>query len=484
MRTVPFRIVVLLGMDDGAFPKVEIRKQWDPMLKLRKGELDKQQIDRHLFLEALLSTRDQFWVLWSGRNVHSGDETPPCTPVNELIQVLQENTPSHPVEVSEFPLQPWTLKNFLQFNFGPQYTEDLLDVEPNLSTFSDHSKRTPSEHKKNVSVYTITEMTRVILQPYRFFFNKAMNIRLPFEEKEGQIREPLSLDGLESWSIKSKMLNGHLTSSLQETVLKTDFESHFRLLGDLPLGGAGVLKLETLSDSIVPTVDLINQYSHKLLDPLKLRCSLSNGDVLVSTVSRVYETDRGLILQWVSPSKAPSKRLYLESWLSLMMALQAGHTVLCAEMVCMYKSKVSSHRLMGTKLDSDFAKEYLESIFGILEESTLRFLPIFTNTSFAIAKELSSNEDFMLNRTQIPTNNLRPIIHKEWDYIDSDEGLSDKDWEDAYLQYFCFGYSPLDNFSNQIDENECVSWALKIWQPIFESANDGQKTLAIIDEES
>jgi hypothetical protein len=173
----------------------------------------------------------------------------------------------------------------------------------------------------------------------------------------------------------------------------------------------------------------------------------------------------------------------MESWLSMMMALQAGHTVLCAEIVCIKDSKISSHRLRGTNLDSDFAKEYLETMYGILKESTCRFLPIFPNTSSAIGKELSSNEDFILNSTQIPTQKLRPIIDKEWDFIDSGEGKSDKDWEDPYLKYFCFEYSPLGNFSNHIDDNECVSWALKIWQPIFKSVGEIQKTLAIIDEE-
>jgi exodeoxyribonuclease V gamma subunit len=76
MRSVPFEVVALLGMDDGAFPRSSTPPSWDPFAAPRPGERDRRATDRHLLLEALLCAREALLVLWSGRSVTSGKALP------------------------------------------------------------------------------------------------------------------------------------------------------------------------------------------------------------------------------------------------------------------------------------------------------------------------------------------------------------------------------------------------------------------------
>ena len=114
MRSVPFRIVALVGMDDGSFPRGGSPRTWDPFDDRRLGERDGREVDRHLLLEALMSARDAFWILWTGFSVTRGDERPAAVPVEELLETLgraavpgEDDEAQRRALVRPHPLQPW-----------------------------------------------------------------------------------------------------------------------------------------------------------------------------------------------------------------------------------------------------------------------------------------------------------------------------------------------------------------------------------------
>ena len=89
MRSVPFRVVVLLGMDDGVFPRRSTRLAVDRMdAEPQPGDRSPREDDRALFLESILSARDAFIVTWTGSSPYSDRTFAPATPVAELLDVL------------------------------------------------------------------------------------------------------------------------------------------------------------------------------------------------------------------------------------------------------------------------------------------------------------------------------------------------------------------------------------------------------------
>ncbi len=99
MRSIPHRVVCLLGLDDGSFPR-HIERDGDDLTarNQRVGDRDVRSEDRQLLLDALLAARDHFVVTYSGRDERSNLRRPPAVPVGELLDVVEHTvrTPNGP----------------------------------------------------------------------------------------------------------------------------------------------------------------------------------------------------------------------------------------------------------------------------------------------------------------------------------------------------------------------------------------------------
>ena len=89
MRSIPHRVVCLLGLDDGSFPR-HIERDGDDLTARtpRVGDRDARSEDRQLLLDALLAARDHLVVTYSGRDERSNLHRPPAVPVGELLDVV------------------------------------------------------------------------------------------------------------------------------------------------------------------------------------------------------------------------------------------------------------------------------------------------------------------------------------------------------------------------------------------------------------
>ena len=117
MRSIPFRIVCLLGMNDGAFPRAPRAPSFDLVARHpRRGDRSPRDEDRYLFLEAILSARSRLLLTYVGRSVNDNAELPPSVVVSELLDVLDESfgeadaARRHVVVVH--PLQPFSATGF------------------------------------------------------------------------------------------------------------------------------------------------------------------------------------------------------------------------------------------------------------------------------------------------------------------------------------------------------------------------------------
>src|SRR5690606_19928283 len=92
MRSIPFRVVALLGMDEGAFPRGARPVGFDLAAQQpRPGDRSPRHDDRQLFLEALVSARDALLITYTGRSIRDNAELPPSVVVSELLDVLSES---------------------------------------------------------------------------------------------------------------------------------------------------------------------------------------------------------------------------------------------------------------------------------------------------------------------------------------------------------------------------------------------------------
>jgi exodeoxyribonuclease V gamma subunit len=91
LRGIPFRVVCLFGMDEGAFPRRNPRSEADLMLRApRFGDRHPRTEERGAFLDAVLAARKRLLVLFKGRDVRDDAALYPSPVVLELLDYLRE----------------------------------------------------------------------------------------------------------------------------------------------------------------------------------------------------------------------------------------------------------------------------------------------------------------------------------------------------------------------------------------------------------
>lgn len=118
MRAVPFKVICLLGLNSGSFPRQEVNLGFD-LLKRRPRPSDPsiRRADRYLFLEALISARERLYISYVGREEENGGEILPSTVVGELLDYINQGfyVPGEKVIdrlVIRHPLHPFSPEYF------------------------------------------------------------------------------------------------------------------------------------------------------------------------------------------------------------------------------------------------------------------------------------------------------------------------------------------------------------------------------------
>ena len=114
MRSVPHRVVCLVGLDDGVFPRIGLVDGDDVLAREpMTGERDIRSEDRQLLLDAVMAATEKLVITYTGADEHTGQGRPPAVPLLELLDALDQTT-TEPVRdriVVHQPLQPFDIRN-------------------------------------------------------------------------------------------------------------------------------------------------------------------------------------------------------------------------------------------------------------------------------------------------------------------------------------------------------------------------------------
>ncbi|MFK5894934.1 MAG: exodeoxyribonuclease V subunit gamma, partial [Pseudomonadota bacterium] len=131
MRSVPFRIIAVLGLNDGEFPRQRQPMGFDLMANEppRKGDRSRRGDDRYLFLEALISCREKLYLSYQGHDIKTNNIREPSLVLKELMDYLEK---AYTWKLVNIPLQAFSKDNYRQplNSFNAQW---LKLSEPGLS---------------------------------------------------------------------------------------------------------------------------------------------------------------------------------------------------------------------------------------------------------------------------------------------------------------------------------------------------------------
>lgn len=135
-RSIPYRVIAVLGLNDGEYPRPRKDSSLDLMQSERRiGDRDGRIDDRYLFLEAIMSARDALHLSYIGEGAHDGKARNPAAPLAELLAFLEQVHTNTADEAALDHQRPWLLRHPLQ-PFDERYFLGAASPDPRLFSYS------------------------------------------------------------------------------------------------------------------------------------------------------------------------------------------------------------------------------------------------------------------------------------------------------------------------------------------------------------
>jgi len=308
VRSIPFRVIALIGLNDGTFPRKETVIDFDLMARQPElGERNRKHEDRNLFLESILAASDIHYISYVGQSPVDNEEIPPSTIVSEWIdQVSAVSGVKREAVVQKEALHLFSESYFRQQNKGV-YSKLAWQTAPGLKTRADTIQGLKPDLIQKVDHewmqgITLERLIRFFKNPVRAYLTEQLgaSFRSPDEEKD-----EFSLNHLEKHLIFQKMM-GWLIAGRNEPEI---FEL-IRYAGMVPEGWAGESLLTELLNHCKTAIRFLRNRGE---EPqfTELNVDLQAGELHFSESLQSYRTNS---LMDVEPS-ALSGALLIQTWI-------------------------------------------------------------------------------------------------------------------------------------------------------------------------
>ncbi len=424
MRSLPFPVICLLGMNEQAFPRRERRLEFDRMAeRWLPGDPHVGDEDRYLLLETLLCARQRLYVSYTGRDLKGNNELQPSVLVGELTDFLDTHFSRPGIDLPTFsqritsnhPMQPFSARNFIGANTG--YDAYWCAIANAISRRSTESgsllwpTATVAEAEDESPEIELSKLVRFIRHPVEFFFTGRLGIRLG-EIEAPEDEELFSLDGLHAWKLKSMLVDHGLRE------IETE-EKDLRALGLLPHGVFAKLTMEETRRKVKPFLAALSDFVGLSPDPKTVDIPFRDGTRLVGQIG-AYFHGRGVLHH--NPSSLKGKAL-LTLWLEHL-ALCASDGLADGEMSMLVCADAVRR---FHPLPADAARAHLQDYLSHYRCGRQRPLPVFPQASYAWATKTTD------------TNKARAAASSAWHGNEYHAIPGDKD--DPYIKIASRGLS-------------------------------------------
>jgi len=245
MRSIPFKVVCLLGMNDEAFPRIERLPGFDLMTdNHRLGDRLRRDDDRYLFLEAILSARDCLYISFVGRGIRDNSSIPPSPVVDELLDYIRQACRLERDAVVErlvtvHPLQPFSRRYFADdkklFSYSRRSWRIARSDRGSRCNNGIFAKPLPTGEAEMVEI-ELNDFIRFFSNPTRFLLREKLGLLLDDVHDEIAERELFSLNPLEKYQLVTELIGEELAGEDIRSLLPI-----YEATGKIPAGAYGTL---------------------------------------------------------------------------------------------------------------------------------------------------------------------------------------------------------------------------------------------------
>ncbi len=243
MRSIPFRVICVLGLNDATFPRVKTALEFDLMAKHpKKGDRNQRDSDKYLFLETIISAQEKLYLSYIGRSETDNKEMVPSILITELLRHIN----------GRFGITETVTQHRLHSFSGQYFSHDT-----GLFTYSSdrYSAASALTGKKSTGIFCrtpiktepvisadIASFERFFINPPEYFLKNTLGTDPNISAELLTETERMNLNHLQKYMLEDSALKSALKNGRPDIPLR-----YAALSGRLPSGGLGEYYYDTIS---------------------------------------------------------------------------------------------------------------------------------------------------------------------------------------------------------------------------------------------
>ncbi len=372
---VPHRVMCLIGMPDGSFPRSRVG-DGDDLMALDQLPTDPNPgaDDRQDLLDVLIATSDKVIIVYQGYSSATNEVLHPPAGLIDIIESKQ-------TQVLQQPLNAYSPRSFLEqpgsFDRASLRAANALLGPRTPSTDPFGFDRLPLPSRPET--LDLVDLKGFLKHPAQYLLRKRAQLSF-FDEGELATSLPTELDSLARWAIGNRILNGAIAGRDLDALIAQEW-----LLGDVPPGELGRRVLDDLGGQVSQILGgrqpfAVGEQAHNLIDVSVSGVRLTG---LVATVS-------GRILN--SGFSKVSPKYLADAWVdALALTVQLGRPV-DAVIVGSGSGRQSGRRQLAG-VEPGTATQLLTRLVNLSIEGMERVLPMPPKISHTWARSRIENRD-------------------------------------------------------------------------------------------
>lgn len=351
MRSIPFKIVAMLGLDFDKFPRKPITTGFDLMHKCpRSGDRDIKINDKHLFLETIMSAGDCLYLSYIGQRIKDNSKLPPSILVDEFISFVEAS--SEQPEIARRLL----LKEEPLHGFSPRYGNESGYHNYLLGTANPVKIQYETEKEgTKMDAFDLLDFQRFLSDSVSWYYKNIIGIFLDDESMALPEREMFEMDNLQRWGLKNSLLMAN-ESDIPSIV------NHQKKTGGIPLKSSGEYEVETILEDM-EKVKLLFEEERGGLEPKAENIEIEIEDIKITAGINFVFGNKVLLPCF---SKNENKYL-LQSWLTeiVLSAANKEYTVIF----------IGNKKRVASKIPANAAVALLKQLIFLMIETRNQLFP-------------------------------------------------------------------------------------------------------------
>lgn len=315
VRSIPFKIIALIGLNGSDFPRKQITPDFDLMAQNpRPGERNRKNEDRNLFLESIMAAGDIHYCSYIGQSLVDNEEIPPSTIVSEWADIISKASGKETKEI----IRKEALSGFSRSNFESKkyysgvYLQTARAIESDEASTSGLKLHQPIPLEETGEPIQIDDLTRFYSNPIRWFLRKRFEVSLRDPDQD---KDEFELDHLEKHILFQRVfgwvLDGMTDHQIQQYLMQS---------GALPLGWAGEKKVMEIKKNVQTAISVLNDAGiHPKMEQFSVDLSVGENRIEGSLIS--YSENQFVD---ITPSNFSGK-LAINSWIKHVCGTLSGH---------------------------------------------------------------------------------------------------------------------------------------------------------------